>query len=133
MAHAPRVTGIGGIFFKSKDPVALAAWYRDQLGVPVEGSGTFGTFTENRSDDVGAAAQTVWATFPADTKYFDPTAAPFMINYRVADLAAMLAHLRSAGVKVDDRVEDTEYGRFGWATDPDGNRFELWQPQQKEI
>jgi predicted enzyme related to lactoylglutathione lyase len=70
----------------------------------------------------------VWATFPLDTKYFAPSESPLMINYRVTDLEAMLAQLRSAGVSVDDKVEESVFGRFGWATDPEGNRFELWQP-----
>lgn len=118
-----RVQGIGGIFFKSRDPKALAAWYHDHLGVPIEGSGTYGAF-ESR----GAGEHTVWSTFPSDTKYFEPSPAPFMVNYRVADLDAMLAQLRAAGVDVDEKIEDFEYGRFGWARDPEGNRFELWQP-----
>ena len=66
--------------------------------------------------------------FPSTTTYFDPTRAPFMINYRVADLDAMLEQLRQAGATVDEKINDSEYGRFGWATDPEGNRFELWEP-----
>src|SRR5580704_8997876 len=97
-----QVFGIGGVFFKARDPKALAAWYREHLGVPVE---------------------------PADTSYFGSGPAPFMVNYRVRNLDAMLAQLRAAGAQVDDRVEDYEFGRFGWATDPEGNRFELWEPR----
>jgi predicted enzyme related to lactoylglutathione lyase len=118
-----RVTGVGGIFFKAKDPQALAAWYLEHLGVPVEAGQTYATLKSLGPDEM-----TVWSAFPADTKYFGSGPAPFMFNYRVRDLDAMLAQLRAAGVKVDDRVEEYEYGRFGWATDPDGNRFELWQP-----
>ena len=115
-----RVRGIGGIFFKSKDPKALAAWYKEHLGVPVEEWGG-GKFT-------GDGGDTVWSPFKADTQYFGPSGASFMVNYRVDDLDAMLAQLRAGGVTVDDKVDDSEYGRFGWAFDPDGNKFELWQP-----
>jgi predicted enzyme related to lactoylglutathione lyase len=119
------ILGIGGIFFKARDPAALAAWYREHLGVPVAAAdATHAVFTEQQ-------ATTVWSTFPADTTYFAPSTAPFMVNYRVADLVAMLAQLRAAGVPVDDRIEESEFGRFGWATDPEGNRFELWQPPLK--
>lgn len=118
------VLGIGGIFFKARDPQALAAWYRDHLGVPVEAGQTYGTLAAHAAGD-----KTVWSTFPVDTKYFGPNSAPLMLNYRVRNLDAMLAQLRAAGVKVEDRVEDYDYGRFGWATDPEGNRFELWEPK----
>jgi predicted enzyme related to lactoylglutathione lyase len=118
-----RITGIGGVFFKAQDPVALAAWYREHLGVPVEADATYGTLAS-----AAAGEETVWSTFPADTEYFSPGSAPFMINYRVRDLDAMLAQLRAAGAVVDERVDDYDYGRFGWASDPEGNRFELWQP-----
>ena len=116
------VLGIGGIFFKARDPKALAAWYREHLGVPLDADATYGMFADKE-------AKLVWSTFPADTKYFAPSSASFMINYRVADLDAMLAQLRAAGATVDDKVEDHDYGRFGWAIDPEGNRFELWQPK----
>jgi predicted enzyme related to lactoylglutathione lyase len=118
-----RVTGIGGIFFKAKDPDKLKAWYRDHLGVPIE---EHGSVMFQAKDDPGPG--TVWATFAQDTKYFEPTAASFMINYRVKDLRAMLAQLKAAGATVEDKVQDEGYGKFGWATDPEGNRFELWEP-----
>jgi predicted enzyme related to lactoylglutathione lyase len=113
---------LGGIFFKAQDPKALAEWYRENLGIPIEAGQTYASFRSQGSDEM-----TVWSTFPADTKYFG-TSLPFMVNYRVKNLDAMLAQLRTAGVKVDDKVEDYDYGRFAWATDPEGNRFELWQP-----
>jgi predicted enzyme related to lactoylglutathione lyase len=119
-----QVLGIGGIFFKARDPGAIAAWYRENLGVPVEAEQSYGVFTSAAADE-----QLVWSTFPADTDYFGGGSAPFMVNYRVRDLDAMLAQLRAAGAQVDERVEDLEYGRFGWATDPEGNRFELWEPR----
>ena len=121
-----RVTGIGGIFLKARDPRALSAWYREHLGVPIEEGQTYGVFTAGAAG--GGPEHTVWSAFPADTTYFAPSAAPFMVNYRVADLDRMLAQLRAAGAAVDERVEALEYGRFGWASDPEGNRFELWEP-----
>lgn len=119
-----RVTGIGGVFLKARDPKALAAWYRDHLGVPLEPGQTHGMLTSS-----GPGEMTVWSTFPADTQYFGTGPAAFMVNYRVKDLNAMLAQLRAAGAQVEDKVEDYDYGRFGWATDPEGNRFELWEPK----
>src|ERR1700675_1948290 len=119
-----QVVGIGGVFFKARDPKALAAWYREHLGVPVEPEHTYGAFTS-----AAAGEQAVWSAFPADTSYFGSGPAPFMVNYRVRNLDAMLAQLRAAGAQVDDRVEDYDFGRFGWATDPEGNRFELWEPR----
>jgi predicted enzyme related to lactoylglutathione lyase len=121
-----KVLGLGGIFLKARDPKALAAWYRDNLGIPVEPDQTYGTFTAGNAG--GAEEQTVWSTFPQDTTYFAPSTAPFMLNYRVADLDKMLEQLRAAGAQVDDNVQDYGYGRFGWAMDPEGNRFELWEP-----
>lgn len=118
-----RIMGIGGVFFKARDPQALADWYREHLGVPVETGAPYGTL-----ESAGAGEQTVWSTFPGDTEYFGSGSAPFMVNYRVRDLDAMLAQLRAAGALVDENVQDEPYGRFGWASDPEGNRFELWQP-----
>src|SRR5262245_2339076 len=121
-----RVLGIGGIFMKARDPAGLAAWYRENLGVPIEPDQTYGMFTAGNAD--GATELTVWTVFPMETTYFAPSTAPFMVNYRVADLDKMLAQLRTAGAQVEDRVEDYDYGRFGWVLDPEGNRIELWQP-----
>jgi predicted enzyme related to lactoylglutathione lyase len=118
-----KVVGIGGVFFKARDPQALARWYATHLGVPVEPDQTYGALAST-----GPGEQTVWSTFPADTEYFGGGPAQLMVNYRVRDLDAMLAQLRAAGAVVDERIEEFEYGRFGWASDPEGNRFELWQP-----
>src|SRR5437870_6832246 len=106
-----KVVGIGGVFFKARDPKALAAWYREHLGVPVEPEQTYGAFTS-----AAAGEQAVWSAFPADTSYLGSGPAPFMVNYRVRNLDAMLAQLRAAGAPVEDRVDDYDYGRFGWAT-----------------
>jgi predicted enzyme related to lactoylglutathione lyase len=122
-----RVTGIGGIFFKSKDPTALKAWYRQHLEIEsgADGGIAFEWREKDKPDEVG---MTVWAPFREDTKYFEPSKASFMINYRVEDLDAVLDALRAEGVTVADETEDSEYGRFGWVMDPEGNRLELWQP-----
>jgi predicted enzyme related to lactoylglutathione lyase len=116
-----RVTGIGGVFFRARDPRALGAWYAENLGISLEDHGS-ALFTAEEGD------QTVWSPFASDTDYFGRRDQQCMVNFRVRDLDAMRAQLREAGADVDDRVEDSEYGRFGWAADPEGNRFELWQP-----
>ena len=122
-----RVTGIGGIFFKSKDPKALAAWYKMHLGVDVEEWGG-AVFRWKGPHNPEGGGTTVWSPFAADTNYFAPGSASFMINYRVEDLHALLAQLRAEGVHVEEKVEESEYGKFGWVIDPDGNKLELWQP-----
>jgi predicted enzyme related to lactoylglutathione lyase len=114
------VEGVGGVFFRASDPVALRAWYAAHLGIDMDDYGT--TFTANEGD------QTVWAPFPADTAYFGTGGQQAMVNFRVRDLDAMLEQLRAGGADVDDRIEEIEFGRFGWATDLEGNRFELWEP-----
>lgn len=124
------VTGIGGVFFRARDPKALAAWYREHLGIEVPAGGNFATFAvrSDGCDASGAPLETVWSVFPNDTAYFGEAPAGWMVNYRVADLDAMMSQLRAAGIWVSDTVEESEYGRFGWAQDPEGTRFELWQP-----
>ena len=114
-----RVGGIGGFFFRAQDPEALAAWYASALGIA---SVTDGAPWEQE------AGMTVFAPFPADTDYFGSREQPFMLNFRVTDLDAMLTQLREAGAAVEDDVVQESYGRFGYARDPEGNRFELWQP-----
>lgn len=120
-----RVTGIGGIFFKSSDPKALGAWYRDHLGLDVTDWGGV-IFQWGNSDN--PAGMTVWSLFAADTDKMAPSSAPFMVNFRVADLDALLAALRTEGCNVLPETEDSEFGKFGWVIDPDGNKVELWQP-----
>ena len=125
-----RVVGIGGIFFKSKDPKALGAWYERHLGVTLEKYGG-SKFPWRRADDPEHKELTVWSPFAEDTKYFEPSQSPFMINYIVDDLDAVLDALKAEGVTVDDKRDDSPFGRFGWAMDPDGNRIELWEPPKK--
>jgi predicted enzyme related to lactoylglutathione lyase len=122
-----RVTGIGGVFFKAKDPEKLRAWYQKHLGLEFDAYGSV-VFSCPDDEEQRQTAQTVWSLFPSDTKYFDPSSAPFMINYRVENLANLLEALRSEGVEVDESTEQPEYGRFGWIMDPEGNRIELWEP-----
>ncbi|MBZ0273078.1 VOC family protein [bacterium] len=122
-----RVTGIGGIFFKANDKDGLLAWYRDMLGLPVDEYGCV-VFHWNNEPEGMPAGQTVWSIFPGDTKYFSPGNATFMVNLRVRDLDAMLRQLREKGAAVDERVEESEFGKFGWVVDPEGHRIELWQP-----
>lgn len=115
-----KVTGIGGVFFKADDADALRRWYQEHLGIDVDpsyGGAQFG--------------DTVWSISKSTTRYFDPSKKPFMINYRVRNLDAMLEQLRRAGAQVDEKSDDSEFGRFGWVMDPEGNRIELWEPKPK--
>jgi predicted enzyme related to lactoylglutathione lyase len=122
-----RVTGIGGIFFHAKDPEALRAWYQRHLGIDVQ---PWGGAAFSWADDAGnpAGGTTIWSIGAADSGHFAPSASPFMVNYRVADLAALLRVLRDEGCRVLEPTEDSEHGKFGWVMDPEGNKVELWQP-----
>ena len=121
-----RVTGIGGVFFKAKDPKALGEWYRTHLGMNVEEWG--GVTFRWDEDNPSAKGTTIWSPFKEDTSYFSPSTSSFMINFRVEDLHALLAKLREEGCSVEDKVEESDYGVFGWVIDPEGNKLELWQP-----
>src|SRR5262245_55708878 len=119
------VTGIGGIFFKVRDPARMTEWYGKCLGILAEyGHAELPPRTVNQPDET---ERTVWSLFPADTDYFGPSGQSFMINYRVANLDRMLDQLRQAGVAIE-KMEDYDYGRFAWISDPEGNRIELWEP-----
>jgi predicted enzyme related to lactoylglutathione lyase len=119
-----RVVGIGGVFLKAKDPEALRAWYQRHLGIEVQAWG--GTsFPWDRPTGV-----TVWSISPDTSEYFAPSTAPFMVNYVVEDLHALLDALRSEGCEVDGKTDESEFGKFGWVMDPEGNRVELWQPPE---
>lgn len=128
-ARRARVTGIGGVFFKADDPKALVEWYRQHLGIVIEGS--VALFAWRGGKDGKVIGHTVWSIFPAKTEYFGKDGASFMVNYRVKDLKRVLADLRAEGVDVAKEMEETEYGRFGWVTDPEGNRIELWEPPKE--
>lgn len=126
MAH---VRGIGGIFFKSDNPGALRNWYSTHLGID---AGEYGKmFRWRNHEDPEREEVTVWSIFPSDTNYFGSSKSSAMLNYIVDDLHTTLAELRANGVSVDERVEEADYGKFGWITDPDGNRIELWEPTKK--
>ena len=127
MSAPRRVTGIGGVFFKARDPKSLGEWYRGHLGIDVQDGG-WAVFQWRDHEDPSRAGTTVWSLFPEGTEYLGASEQRAMVNYRVADLNAVLAALRLEGVTVDERVEETAEGRFGWITDPEGNRIELWQP-----
>jgi len=122
-----RVTGIGGIFFKSHNPQQLKEWYREHLSIEPDPDG-YVSFPWREKEDPERIGYTVWEPFKEDTQYFEPSRKPYMINFRVADLHELLDQLWQEGVQVDDRIEEEEYGRFGWIMDPEGNPIELWEP-----
>jgi len=122
-----RVTGIGGIFFKAKDAPALQAWYKRHLGIDVqEWGGTAFTWMDAAGKPV--AGTTIWSVGPAQGDHFAPSTASFMVNYRVEDLHALVSLLREEGCNVLDKIDESEYGKFAWVIDPEGNKVELWQP-----
>jgi predicted enzyme related to lactoylglutathione lyase len=124
-----RVTGIGGIFFKAKDAPALQAWYQLHLGIDVQPWG--GTaFPWSDGEGKPAGGSTIWSIASAQSGPFSPGSAMFMINYRVEDVHALVKVLREEGCNVLDKVDDSEYGKFGWVIDPEGNKIELWQPPE---
>ena len=116
-----RVTGIGGVFFRSRDPEALYRWYERHLGITRESHGS----VIFRWAEQG---ETAFAIFPHDTTYFGPSGQSFMLNFRVDDLDALLSAMAAEGVEIDPQREEYPYGKFAWIVDPDGNRIELWQP-----
>jgi catechol 2,3-dioxygenase-like lactoylglutathione lyase family enzyme len=125
-----RVTGLGGVFFKAEDMEKLGAWYERHLGIKCMGGGggVFFRFLWREAENPRQEGETVWAIFPRTSRYFDPSTAGFMLNYRVKDLDAFIELLQSEGVTIDPRRENDENGRFAWIMDPEGNRIELWEP-----
>lgn len=130
-----RVTGIGGIFLKARDPKALTAWYAQHLGIQIN---AYGSSTLRWTDEIPATTGcTAWSLFPENSTYFGsgnntgPQQA--MVNYRVDDLDGLLTQLKAAGITIDPNREDSEYGRFAWIVDPEGNRIELWQPLLRPV
>jgi len=124
---AGHITGIGGVFVKSKDPKALAAWYRDVLGIPIESWG--GAML--RYDAQGHPPVAVWTAIPQTSHYTAPSTREFMIDFAVDDLDAFLARLKAKGVAVLKRDDSGGTGSFAWILDPDGTKIELWQPKSK--
>ena len=124
-----RVTGIGGVFFQAKNPAALHAWYKKHLGIDVqEWGGAMFTWTDDEGKPTNGT--TVWSVGAAGSSQYAPSTAAFMINYRVADLTALLKALREEGCNVLEKTDDSEFGKFGWVMDPEGNKVELWQPPE---
>jgi predicted enzyme related to lactoylglutathione lyase len=123
-----KVTGIGGVFFKSTgDSKSLAAWYQKHLGMPLEDwGGAILKWPDDRAEDGGL---TVWQVAQGETQWFSPSSASFMINYRVDDLVELLAQLRASGTEAVGGPESHENGKFAWIMDPDGNKIELWEPK----
>jgi lactoylglutathione lyase len=121
-----KVTGLGGVFFKCENPQAMNDWYAKKLGMATTEYGTM--FEWRQADDPSKKGSTVWSTFPKDTKYFDPSTKPFMINYRVENIAALVEELKRDNVTIIDDIVEYEYGKFIHVLDPEGNVIELWEP-----
>ena len=122
-----RVVGIGGIFIKARDSATLREWYRRHLGMDIQEWGGM-VFAWSRADGPGGDGNTTWSIFEEGSSYFAPSSQRFMVNYIVKDLRAVLGALRSEGCEVDEKTQESEYGKFGWVMDPEGNRLELWEP-----
>lgn len=126
MIHMKKVTGIGGVFFKCNDPKSINEWYKNNLGID---AGPYGaSFEWLHADKSGKTGTTQWSAFSADTKYFEPSAKDFMINYRVENLEQLVVELKNAGVTLLDEITAYEYGKFVHILDPEGNKIELWEP-----
>ena len=119
-----RVTGIGGLFFKSKDPNSIKEWYGKHLGLPVDNYGCSFWWKDKEGND----AMTQWSPFKEDTEYFKPSEKQFMMNFRVENLEELLKVLKEEGVTIVGKMEEYDYGKFGWILDPEGNKIELWEP-----
>jgi len=122
-----RVTGLGGFFFKSRDPKAIREWYKNHLGLNTDDYGCSFWW----KDQEGRDCMTQWSPFKEDTEYFQPSKKEFMMNFRVADLEGLLKELKEEGVTIVGKVEEYDYGKFGWILDPEGNKLELWEPKDK--
>jgi len=127
-----RVTGLGGVFFKSEEPKKLREWYGKHLGLAMEDWGSTFFWIDPNNPDAKEQGRTIWSAFEKDTTYFDPSSKPYMFNYRVENLDELLKVLRDEGVTVIDKVEEVSYAKFGWIMDPEGNKIELWEPKGNE-
>lgn len=124
-----RIIGIGGVFFKSKDPKTLQKWYEEVLGLETDDAGYIYFMWNDLPHKGKQKAYTLWAPFSADTTYFEPSTADFMVNFSVDDLASFASALKDKGVQVED-IQETPQGKFTWVMDPEGNRIELWEPAE---
>lgn len=125
-----KVTGIGGVFFKCKDPQKINEWYKTHLGIETSQWGT--SFDWRDAEDPSKKGSTAWSTFPDTSKYFDPSGKDFMINYRVENIEALVEQLKTEGVTVLDAIEDSDYGKFVHIMDVEGNKVQLWEPKDEE-
>ena len=125
-----KVTGIGGIFFKCKDSKKMNEWYKTHLGLNTTDYGV--TFEWREPDNSTKKGQTQWSTFPETTKYFEPSTKDFMINYRVENLEALVEELKKEGVTIVDKIESYDYGKFVHIVDMEGNKIQLWEPNDSE-
>ena len=123
-----RVIGIGGVFFKSKDPETLRAWYKKHLGIDSEKWGATFQWETDETKAQGKDFQTAWNPFPENTTYYAPSEKPFMINYIVADLVALVEAFKTEGIELVGDLQDDGFGKFAWIMDPEGNKIELWEP-----
>jgi predicted enzyme related to lactoylglutathione lyase len=121
-----RVTGLGGVFFKCKDPERTRKWYSEHLGIRSEEYGAIFKWREHEKGE--REGYTVWSPFKARTRYFAPSKKAFMLNYRVADLESLMALLKKEKVEIIGGIERSEYGKFAWIMDPEGNKIELFEP-----
>lgn len=122
-----RVTGLGGFFFKTEDPDGMKEWYKERLGLPTDQYGCTFWWKDKEGND----CSTQWSPMNEDTKYFEPSKKQFMMNFRVENLVELLATLKQEGVTIVGKIEEFEYGKFGWILDPEGNKLELWEPIDK--
>lgn len=121
-----KVTGLGGVFFKSDNPQAMNEWYAKNLGLPTSDYGT--TFEWREADDPSKKGSTTWCTFPQNAQHFNPSDKPFMINYRVENIVELVNELKKENVTIVDEIAVYDYGKFVHILDPEGNIIELWEP-----
>lgn len=121
-----RVTGLGGIFFKTNDPNKTREWYKAHLGIESESWGA--QFNSRDYDNPEKTGYSVWSPFKSNTTYFEPSEKPFMINYKVENLTELIKALKNEGIEIIGEMVDGEFGKFAWIMDPDGNKLELWEP-----
>lgn len=124
-----RVTGLGGFFFKTKNPDEIKSWYKTHLGLPVDEYGCTFWWKDNAGND----CSTQWSPFKEDTKYFEPSTKAFMMNFRVENLERLLETLKDEGVTIVGEMEEYDFGKFGWILDPEGNKIELWEPADNAL
>jgi predicted enzyme related to lactoylglutathione lyase len=127
-----KVTGIGGVFIKAKNPKELCEWYDKHLGINF-GKSTYTSFEWKEANNEAATGSTTFSFFKEDSNYFAPSTKAAMLNFRVENLEQLLEELKQAGVQVMDKVEEYDYGKFGWIIDPEGNKIELWEPKNEHL